>query len=427
MLRLVSLLTGLLTLNAFAGANEDEIYQRLEHRWFDVEVIVFERLDQFEFNNVERLTSTTPPTWSNGMVEYTEYTEPTALSDLPDPIDPTRELSPNTRPLTYPSIHCIGFPLLPEALSLHPVLVAVEQAAEEERLRQALRLEEAFFAQQTRLLDILLDDQVRPRDRKENPTTDSLDALPVPPDAGLTENIVSDAQTAVTETPDIAKQTSGPGAGIETLMPEDSPNLTDDPASSLSRETETDSTAAVSPFPVIETRPTPEALFATHLQAFEADLVQQTFVYSPETKMDAAVRAINRQKNLRPLFHRRWRQVTPPREAPIKMRLDLPAADARLRGTLDVTVARYLHFNVDLWYETTTLGQAPRLFSSDGASETPDTTERYIHVAERRRMRSQEVHYLDHPKLGIVIRIDPLPIPEELLSLYSELETETLY
>ena len=321
--------------------------------------------------------------------------------------------------------------MLPEALALHPLLEAVEQAAKEERTQQALRLEEAFFAQQTRLVDILLDDQDQPFDPRESSTTNDLDAAPEQPDVELGEGSIADAQasapSSVPETAELDMQTFVPDPGTKDLMSEELPNLANDSTGGLTDETAADPAAELSPLPVPEAEPTPEALFATRLQAFEADLVEQTFVYSPETKMDATVRAINRQKNLRPLFHRRWRQATPAREAPIKMRLDLPVTDARLHGTLDVTVARYLHFNIDLWYATTTLGQAPRLFSRDGASLAPDTAERYIHIAERRRMRSQEVHYLDHPKLGIVIRIDPLTIPEELLALYSELETETPY
>ena len=31
---------------------------------------------------------------------------------------------------------------------------------------------------------------------------------------------------------------------------------------------------------------------------------------------------------------------------------------------------------------------------------------------ESRRMRSEEIHYLDHPKFGVIVRIDPVLVPE---------------
>ena len=37
-------------------------------------------------------------------------------------------------------------------------------------------------------------------------------------------------------------------------------------------------------------------------------------------------------------------------------------------------------------------------------------------------MRSAEIHYLDHPKLGVVVRIDPVPIPDALTAAFDALE-----
>jgi hypothetical protein len=37
-------------------------------------------------------------------------------------------------------------------------------------------------------------------------------------------------------------------------------------------------------------------------------------------------------------------------------------------------------------------------------------------------MRSGELHYLDHPKLGILVRIDPVTIPQPLIELAQALE-----
>ncbi|MFV2091051.1 MAG: CsiV family protein [Pseudomonadales bacterium] len=45
-----------------------------------------------------------------------------------------------------------------------------------------------------------------------------------------------------------------------------------------------------------------------------------------------------------------------------------------------------------------------------------------MQIKESRRMRSTEIHYLDHPKLGLVVRIDPVVIPEPLVESFENLE-----
>jgi hypothetical protein len=58
-----------------------------------------------------------------------------------------------------------------------------------------------------------------------------------------------------------------------------------------------------------------------------------------------------------------------------------------LRGLVRVTRGRYLHFETDLLVDA----------GAEGA----------VRTSQSRRMRSAEVHYIDHPRVGIVVRIDP--------------------
>jgi hypothetical protein len=59
----------------------------------------------------------------------------------------------------------------------------------------------------------------------------------------------------------------------------------------------------------------------------------------------------------------------------------------RLSGAIRVTRGRFLHVDADL-------------LLSDLGGDQP------IHVQLYRRMRSDELHYIDHPRVGIVIRAD---------------------
>jgi hypothetical protein len=64
--------------------------------------------------------------------------------------------------------------------------------------------------------------------------------------------------------------------------------------------------------------------------------------------------------------------------------------------------------------------------AADGASTlTPTETVQagaYMVLSESRRMRSEELHYLDHPKLGLVVRIDPVRFPDDLIQSFVALE-----
>ena len=100
-----------MTSTLYAAVDEDDVRDDLEQRWFDIEVVIFERLDTFEYNTIEALTSTETPTWAAGLVEYGT-----------PPLPPTAELIAILDP------RCIGFPSLPEALAPHPILAALIEA-----------------------------------------------------------------------------------------------------------------------------------------------------------------------------------------------------------------------------------------------------------------------------------------------------------
>ncbi|NKB97689.1 MAG: hypothetical protein GKR90_04190 [Pseudomonadales bacterium] len=350
------------------AADVDEIYKLLENRWFDIEVIIFERLDRFEFNTVENLTHTDQPRWPYSLVEYTDAPS-TEVSGID--LEPLTELTDSG--LTRPNPLCMGFPMLPNALNPHPILQTyLQKVAEEEQ-----RLEQEALG--------LLDNE------------------PVKVLQGGTDSLT------IEQNPAAGEENSGAEIPADEVMSKPEIDLADSTAT-------LENTA--SPLP-----PTPAERFANHLAAFEQTLIEQSFTWTEATTLTPSLRAINRQRHLRPLFHKKWRQATPERQNPVGLRLGVPEGLPRLHGTLDVTVSRYLHFNADLWYETGDLGQEPRVFSTDGTSLAALPTKHFIHIGERRRMRSQELHYIDHPKIGIIVRIDPLPIPDQLLDEYNLLST----
>jgi hypothetical protein len=100
-------------------------------------------------------------------------------------------------------------------------------------------------------------------------------------------------------------------------------------------------------------------------------------------KLGGAFSRLKSKSGYTPLLHLAWRQpVTSRKEAePVHL---LSSSAPGVEGTVKVSVERYLHVDLDLL-----LGSGYRMRS-------------------HRRMRSKELHYLDHPKMGALVLISPV-------------------
>lgn len=68
-----------------------------------------------------------------------------------------------------------------------------------------------------------------------------------------------------------------------------------------------------------------------------------------------------------------------------------------LQGALRFHLSRYLHLEPLLWY----------------GSDTDSGQRIWVKIDQNRRMRSEELHYLDHPLFGLLVRITPWKHPEQ--------------
>lgn len=76
-------------------------------------------------------------------------------------------------------------------------------------------------------------------------------------------------------------------------------------------------------------------------------------------------------------------------------------------GTVKVVLGRYLHVYTNLLFLHYDDIQNEQ--GSNGKSNTPISFT-YYRVKDHRRMRSRELHYLDHPLLGILVQITPIEL-----------------
>ena len=130
--------------------------------------------------------------------------------------------------------------------------------------------------------------------------------------------------------------------------------------------------------------------------------------------------ALRRSARYRPFLHAGWRVPGLPhgaaRPAHVGPRLGNSGVDAAehdgdepptVQGTVKVSLARYLRVDVDLLYKRPESGEAAALNAAPA---------RFRLVSER-RMRSGELHYIDHPLFGALILVKPFrhasrPAPE---------------
>ena len=142
--------------------------------------------------------------------------------------------------------------------------------------------------------------------------------------------------------------------------------------------------------------------------------------------------AIEESPSRRVLLHTAWRQPGMPADSALTVRLSqaIPAITnesllenegnsdssglltnslqpqyaGELQGLIKVILARYLHVDADLLLTPQLAIETEDLYGPDEQESKPTV---YRLKQMRRRIRSNELHYLDHPVLGVLVMIRP--------------------
>jgi hypothetical protein len=102
-----------------------------------------------------------------------------------------------------------------------------------------------------------------------------------------------------------------------------------------------------------------------------------------------AGRRLEKDGRFRVLAHKRWSQTADAKSATKPVRIN--DAAQRLDGVLRFYLSRFLHVDMELVLK-------------DGVGGSPGEPLAY-HLNEHRRVRTQETHYFDHPKFGVLLRV----------------------
>ena len=107
----------------------------------------------------------------------------------------------------------------------------------------------------------------------------------------------------------------------------------------------------------------------------------------------AGAAQLEKDGRYRVMTHQRWIQ---PMDSKAVVKARRISAGNELDGLVKVYLSRYLHADVQLMLKDET-----------GAGGERDVV-RYYRLDEQRRVKNQEIHYFDHPRLGVLLRVSAL-------------------
>jgi hypothetical protein len=128
----------------------------------------------------------------------------------------------------------------------------------------------------------------------------------------------------------------------------------------------------------------------TDAESADPSSAETTFPTLPpeRMKLKAIYNALKRSRGYQPLAHVGWTQPATDRSTTRFVSLASLGVDGPVSGRAALARGRFLHLTLDL------------------ALQIPGEATRYV-LQQTRRMRSTEMHYIDHPRFGVVALITP--------------------
>ncbi len=168
--------------------------------------------------------------------------------------------------------------------------------------------------------------------------------------------------------------------------------------------------------PALPPPPPTAALVREAFAAFEEALARASMQWRVDgLSLTPHVGRMRRSPNYEVLHHARWFQAMrrPSTSVPVLLQLE-PDANGlhRIEGTLRVSRGLFVEIDAKIWLHED---------ASDAAAGTPNARG-YAELSETRRMRTGDIHYLDHPRLGLVVRAQRLKVPAALADLVEGVE-----
>ncbi len=141
-------------------------------------------------------------------------------------------------------------------------------------------------------------------------------------------------------------------------------------------------------------------------------------------RLEGVARSIAASPKYELLMHTGWREAVKSRSEAVGVRLAATSQQgSELDGVVKVSVERYLHINIDFIYRKQQdyyaheQAQMPQTLFLEADQSSMDLfpssygMKSYV-IKSKRRVRSKELHYFDHPLVAMLILITPYKEPD---------------
>jgi hypothetical protein len=129
--------------------------------------------------------------------------------------------------------------------------------------------------------------------------------------------------------------------------------------------------------------------------------IEVTALPREDSDLAKAREILDTDSSYRMLTHKQWIQNADPQSTARLVRLT--SEDGDLDGTFKFFMSRFLHVDLNLIFHQS---ESKSLFR--GASD--DSEMIAFQLRERRRIRSKEVQYFDHPKFGVLVQVKQVEV-----------------
>jgi hypothetical protein len=134
------------------------------------------------------------------------------------------------------------------------------------------------------------------------------------------------------------------------------------------------------------------------IRKLESAITPEAAVSAPYL-VPVITRLLEQDGSYRVLAHQHWQQTIDAKTIAKPVQV-VAVNPAELEGMVRFFMSRHLHLDVNLLFRQRATGL--------------DTGENLVYrLSEQRKLKSQETHYFDHPKLGVLVRVMPLERDKE--------------
>ncbi len=137
-------------------------------------------------------------------------------------------------------------------------------------------------------------------------------------------------------------------------------------------------------------------------------------------RLEGVAKRISRSSKYKLLMHTGWLQSVLSRDDAVGVRLTKTVGDNTLDGIVKISVERYLHVNIDLLYQKETRGLHPLVLQSDTDPFSFSMDFKSYAIKGKRRIRSKELHYFDHPLVAVLVLVTPYEYKDEVEKVQSD-------